>query len=91
MVSLQLIDPRFYHLDTCFAPLQDGSLLYYPAAFDEASLEKIEAVYSKEKRLAVQESDALAFACNAVNLGKTIVLNIISTELEREFEAAGSR
>ena len=40
VVSLRLIDPRFYHLDTCFAPLEDGSLLYYPPAFDEESLEE---------------------------------------------------
>jgi N-dimethylarginine dimethylaminohydrolase len=58
VVGLRLIDPRFYHLDTCFAPLEDGSLLYYPAAFDEASLQKIEAVYSGEKRIAVAEEEA---------------------------------
>jgi ornithine--oxo-acid transaminase len=89
VVSLRLIDPRFYHLDTCFAPLEDGSLLYYPAAFDEASLRKIEAVYAAEKRITVCEDDALAFACNAVNLGKTIVLNCISSELEKELHGRG--
>jgi ornithine--oxo-acid transaminase len=89
VVSLRLIDPRFYHLDTCFAPLEDGSLLYYPPAFDEESLKKIEATYPTEKRIAVREEDALAFACNAVNLGKTIVLNCISTELEQELRGRG--
>ena len=89
VVSLRLIDPRFYHLDTCFAPLEDGSLLYYPQAFDEASLKKIEAVYPAEKRIAVREEDALAFACNAVNLGRTIVLNCISAALEDELQGRG--
>ena len=89
VVSLRLIDPRFYHLDTCFAPLEDGSLLFYPPAFDEESLKKIEATYPTEKRIAVREEDALAFACNAVNLGKTIVLNCISTELEQELRGRG--
>jgi ornithine--oxo-acid transaminase len=89
VVSLRLIDPRFYHLDTCFAPLEDGSLLYYPPAFDEESLKKIEAVYSDEKRIAVREDDALAFACNAVNLERTIVLNCISVELEQELRSRG--
>ena len=37
VVPLTLIDPRFYHLDTCFAPLSDGFVMYYPAAFDTAS------------------------------------------------------
>jgi ornithine--oxo-acid transaminase len=89
VISLRLVDPRFYHLDTCFAPLEDGSLLYYPAAFDDESLKKIEAVYAAEKRIAAGDNDALAFACNAVNLGKTIVLNCISAELERELRGRG--
>jgi ornithine--oxo-acid transaminase len=89
VVSLRLVDPRFYHLDTCFAPLEDGSLLYFPEAFDAESLGKIEAAYAPEKRIAVGEEDALAFACNAVNLGKTIVLNRISAGLEEELRGRG--
>lgn len=89
VVGLRLVDPRFYHLDTCFAPLEDGSVLYYPPAFDEASLRKIEEFYPIEKRIAVSERDALAFACNAVNLGGTIVLNRISTGLEQELRRRG--
>jgi len=89
VIGLRLIDPRFYHLDTCFAPLEDGSLLYYPAAFDKASQRKIEAVYAEGKRIAVCEEDALAFACNAVNLGRTIVLNCVSAKLEKELGMRG--
>jgi ornithine--oxo-acid transaminase len=89
VMSLHLVDPRFYHLDTCFAPLEDGSVLYYPPAFDGASLAKVEAAYPVEKRIAVGESDALSFACNAVNIGNTIVLNRISAELELELRGRG--
>ena len=89
VTSLHLVDPRFYHLDTCFAPLEDGSVLYYPPAFDEASLEKIEAFYPPEKRIAVREEDALSFACNAVNVGRTIVLNCISAGLEEALRGRG--
>ena len=87
--SLHLIDPRFYHLDTCFAPLEDGSLLYYPAAFDEPSRALIESFYSLDQRIAVTEADALRFACNAVNIDQTIVLNRISPELEATLRASG--
>lgn len=83
VVGLHLIDPRFYHLDTCFAPLTDGSLLYYPAAFSPESRRAIEANYPPEQRILVGEADALRFACNAVNLGRQIVLNHISPALER--------
>lgn len=89
VVGLRLVDPRFYHLDTCFAPLEDGSVMYYPPAFDGASLRKIEEFYPAEMRIAVSEKDALSFACNAVNVGKTIVLNRISVDLEQELMRRG--
>jgi N-dimethylarginine dimethylaminohydrolase len=91
VVPLRLTDPRFYHLDTCFAPLANGELLYYPAAFDAASLERIEAFYSPEQRIAVGEDDALRFACNAVNVGERIVLNKISDALRSGLEGRGYR
>jgi ornithine--oxo-acid transaminase len=89
IVPLRLTDPRFYHLDTCFAPLANGELLYYAPAFDAASLGRIEAFYSREQRIAVGEDDALGFACNAVVIGEQIVLNEISDALLRELEARG--
>ncbi|RRA47942.1 dimethylarginine dimethylaminohydrolase family protein [Acidipila sp. EB88] len=87
VAPLRLIDPRFYHLDTCFAPLPGGELLYYPAAFDAPSLASIEAFYPAHKRVAVEEADALRFACNAVVLGTTIVLNAASSQLLETLEA----
>ena len=89
VASLHLIDPRFYHLDTCFAPLEDGSLLYYPAAFDAASLALIETFYPQDRRIAVTAADAKRFACNAVNIDNTIVMNRISPELESTLAARG--
>ncbi len=89
ITSLRLIDPRFYHLDTCFAPLPNGDLLYYPPAFDEPSRAAIEAFYPPEKRIAVEEPDALRFACNAVTIGNTVLLNEISPGLCSRIEARG--
>ncbi len=89
IVGLHLIDPRFYHLDTCFAPLDDGSLLYFPEAFDAPSLALIEAFYQPAQRIAIDEGDATCFAANAVNLGRTVVLNHVSPALERRLRARG--
>ena len=91
VASLHLTDPRFYHLDTCFAPLQGGFVLYYPGAFDAASLAAIEAFYPPSRRIPVEEEDAARFACNAVNVGRTVILNRVSERLstaltERGFE-----
>jgi N-dimethylarginine dimethylaminohydrolase len=81
IIPLCLVDPRFYHLDTCFAPLEEGFVMYYPEAFDRESLGRIEAFYLPEKRIPVSEKDAACFACNAINIGQTIVLNEASPEL----------
>lgn len=87
VLSLRLVDERFYHLDTCLCPLGDGTLLYYPPAFDFHSNRLIEARVSPEKRLAVGEADALAFACNAVNAGEVVILNQASAALRQRLEA----
>ena len=89
VVPLHLIDPRFYHLDTCFAPLANGHILYYPEAFDSASIAAIEAFYPASKRIIVSESDAVHFACNAVNIEDIIILNRISGKLSGQLERLG--
>jgi N-dimethylarginine dimethylaminohydrolase len=89
VTSLHLIDPRFYHLDTCFAPLDGGYVMYFPEAFDRASLDKIEAFYPPEKRITVAEADAVCFACNAINVNRTIILNNISSDLRHQLEFRG--
>ena len=87
--SLHLVDPRFYHLDTCFAPLSGGYVLYFPEAFSAISRAAIEHFYPADKRIAVCEADAVRFACNAVNLGRTVVLNTVSPELRASLEDRG--
>jgi N-dimethylarginine dimethylaminohydrolase len=87
VTPLHLIDPRFYHLDTCFAPLEGGYAMYFPKAFDRASIARIEAFYPPEKRILVSEADALCFACNAITVGRTIILNEISRELTARLES----
>ncbi|MEB3121256.1 MAG: TIGR00300 family protein [Snowella sp.] len=89
VVSLRLIDERFYHLDTCFCPLTGGYLLYYPPAFDSYSNRVIEMRIPEEKRIIVEEPDAVCFACNAVNVGSTIVMNQISDGLRNKLTKAG--
>ena len=91
VVPLRLVDPRFYHLDTCLCPLAHGELLYYPAAFDSESQRRIEALVPAHARIAVGEADALDFACNAVNLGEHLFLNRASRQLVAELRARGYR
>jgi N-dimethylarginine dimethylaminohydrolase len=89
VVPLHLIDPRFYHLDTCFAPLEGGYVMYFSDAFDHLSLHSIEAFYPPEKRIIVREADAVCFACNAINVGRNLILNKIGNRLNGELEHLG--
>ncbi len=87
VLSLQLVDPRYYHLDTCFCPLEDGRLIYYPPAFDDYGRKVIEE-YVPE-RIEVQDADAARFGCNAVSIAKNVVLSAGCTRLVHDLTDAG--
>ncbi len=89
VISLRLVNPRFYHLDTCFCPLFGGYVMYFPDAFDVESRAKIEERYPQERRICVDDADALRFACNAINIGRVIILNEVSGRLSRLLEELG--
>ena len=89
VLSLRLIDPRFYHLDTCFCPLEGGWLMYFPQAFDAYSNRLIEARVPTGKRVQISEADATRFACNTVNVGKKLFMNQASPALKDRLTEAG--
>ncbi|MBD2437879.1 TIGR00300 family protein [Nostoc sp. FACHB-110] len=89
VLSLRLIDERFYHLDTCFCPLANGYLLYYPGAFDSYSNRLIEMRVASEKRIAIEEADAVNFACNAVNVDSIVIMNKTSDALKSRLTEVG--
>jgi lysine-ketoglutarate reductase/saccharopine dehydrogenase-like protein (TIGR00300 family) len=89
VLSLRLTDERFYHLDTCFCPLANGYLLYYPGAFDSYSNRLIEMRVAPEKRIAIAEADAVNFACNAVNVESIVIMNKASDALKARLGDVG--
>jgi N-dimethylarginine dimethylaminohydrolase len=72
VISVELVDPRFYHLDTCFSPLPDGAAVWFPAAFDEYGQRAIRE--HVRELIDVSEEEAAQFSCNAVVLERDIVL-----------------
>ncbi len=88
-VALELAGARFYHLDTCFCPLQGGKLLYYPAAFTPQGLKAIHAHVRPEDRIAASDEDAAAFCVNAVNIGSHIIMATPPDGLRTRLEAHG--
>ena len=73
VLPLELVDPYYYHLDTCFCPLAPDEAIYFPGAFDDYG-QKVLAEYVPHLH-AVEEAEARSFACNAVVVGKTVVTN----------------
>lgn len=89
IIPLELVDTRFYHLDTCFCPLSGGELLYFQPAFDPYAQVAIAERIPNERRLSVPANEALRFACNAVCIGKHVVLPAGCPATERLLQERG--
>ncbi len=74
VLAMELVDPSFYHLDTCFCPLAPGVAAYYPGAFDHYGQQVLKA--GIETLIEVSRDEAQAFACNAVVVGQVVVTNV---------------
>ncbi|MGW7465653.1 dimethylargininase [Streptomyces xantholiticus] len=72
VVSLTLVDPRFYHLDTALAVLGHGEIMYYPDAFSAESQAILSARFPDA--VLADEADAVVFGLNAVSDGKNVIL-----------------
>lgn len=91
VVMLELVDPRFFHLDTCFCPLPRGYVMYYPGAFSEEAQRRIQEKVPADRLIVVGEEDAARLACNAVNIGDQVILNSASEALQEALTHAGFR
>ncbi|MFZ2033105.1 MAG: arginine deiminase-related protein, partial [Candidatus Dormiibacterota bacterium] len=78
---------RFYHLDTCFCPLDSDTALCAIEAFSDASKRVIQEQVPNLIR--VPADVAAGFACNAMPIGKTVVSALSILSLERELADAG--
>ncbi|MFV0444473.1 MAG: dimethylarginine dimethylaminohydrolase family protein [Planctomycetaceae bacterium] len=87
VLPVQLVNDRYYHLDTCFCPLRPGLAMWYPAAFDEYGQKAIRGAIPN--LIAVPDSEAARFACNAVVIGTTVILNNGCPQLTAELKQQG--
>ena len=79
VIPLELRDPRFYHLDTCFAPLTSKAVLVHPAAFSPQSYQAIQQ--NCDRVYIVGEDDGLKFVCNAVAAGGRFITPHLSPQV----------
>jgi N-dimethylarginine dimethylaminohydrolase len=87
VIKLELVNPRFYHLDTAFCALDEQTVLICPQAFSADGLALINKLFARV--ISVSERDANNFACNALALGKLVVLQKGSQETCAQLKANG--
>lgn len=85
VVPLELIDPRFYHLDTAMMVLPQGETLYYPDAFSQKS----RAIIAETKSFAIGSEDAENFSANCISIGNLIIMSHCSMLLEKRLSEFG--
>jgi N-dimethylarginine dimethylaminohydrolase len=88
-LAVELVDPRFYHLDTCFCPLGDGTVLLAPSAVSPRSAEAIRGL--AETVIEVPDAVAAGFACNALAVGDTVISSTALEALAGPLAGAGYR
>lgn len=86
LVYCHLINPYFYHLDTCFCPLNAELAIWYPPAFTNESQEKMK---EQIELIPVIEDEAKRFACNAVVLNKNTILPTECPEITTTLQKRG--
>ncbi|RDI50936.1 dimethylargininase [Nocardia mexicana] len=86
VVSLRLVDPHFYHLDTALMVL-DGTIAYYPRAFDAASARVLARLYPDA--IVATAADAHVLGLNGVCDGHRVFLSDRATALADQLRARG--
>jgi N-dimethylarginine dimethylaminohydrolase len=87
VIPLELVDPYFYHLDTCFCPVAPGVAIYYGGAFDGYGRRVLRR--SIADLIPVTRAEARRFAANAVVVGRTVITNVGCPALHRELRRRG--
>jgi N-dimethylarginine dimethylaminohydrolase len=91
VTALELVSPRFYHLDVCFCPLSGGEILYHPPAFSAASLAAMRDIVAPEDLIEATDESAARFNINAVNIDNRLVMASASPRLVARLAERGYR
>ncbi len=86
-VRVKLINPNFYHLDTCFSFLNEKTIMFYPEAFEKEQAQQFYEI--TENVIEISKEDAEYFACNNVTVKNKILLNKASQDLQDKLNSYG--
>ena len=87
VVTLELVDPRFYHLDTCLMALDDTTVAWFPGAFSAGSQDVVRTLFPDA--VEADLADALALGVNGVSDGRHVVLPVAATGLAAQLARRG--
>jgi N-dimethylarginine dimethylaminohydrolase len=87
VITLKLVNPSFYHLDTAIAVLDDTTIAYLPSAFDEPSLAILRERYPDA--IIVTEEDAAILGLNSYSDGYNVVIAARAKDFERQLRERG--
>ena len=87
VVTLNLVNPSFYHLDTAIAVLDDTNIAYLESAFDEPSLAKLRELYPDA--ILATEEDAAVLGLNSYSDGYNVVIAARAKDFERQLRERG--
>lgn len=89
VIALELVDEKFYHLDTCLCVLNEETALIYTKAFTEDGLKKIRSIFTTVIEANQHEAEDL-FACNATSPdGKNVFIQKGCVEVNQKLEDLG--
>ncbi|SMO70377.1 dimethylarginine dimethylaminohydrolase family protein [Fodinibius sediminis] len=89
IITLELVDESFYHLDTCFCILDEHTALIYPEAFTDQGLGMIHTIFDQVIEASKYEAEEL-FACNACCPdGRNVIIQQGATNVTKNLRDAG--
>ncbi len=91
VVALELVDPRFYHMDTALSALPRGEIMYVPEAFNANGRAIIASHAPASQRIAIAQDDATQLCANAVCIGDDLVMSSCSDRLRAQLTERGYR
>ena len=89
VLSLELADPRFYHLDTAIAVLDPDTIAWLPSAFTPEAQRRIRSRFPDA--IVAEPADAEVLGLNAVSDGRNVVLPARATRLADQLALRGFR
>jgi N-dimethylarginine dimethylaminohydrolase len=86
-ISLEQINPHFYHLDTALTFINDETAAIYPGAFSDKSLQILHKLVPNV--IETSEEDAMVYGLNAMTDGQNILLSDHPHDLIKSYEDMG--